>query len=271
MRRVGPRVTPSPQRPGPVRDVSGCAIIVPARLASTRFPRKLLHEIRGKPLLLWTADRVRAAAPDMPLWFAVDDERLRTVLDDAGYHVLMTDSAHPTGTDRIAEANRTISAEYVINVQADEPMVTKEQIDQLAHLIRRDEVMATLGAPVTNPADFTDPTKAKCVLDAAGHALYFSRAPIPYSRETEGAFDPALGAEPAVLIHLGLYAYRGDFLEAFSQLPPGRLEDIEKLEMLRALEYGYRIAVGVTEDASVGIDTRAQADAFEALVERLGR
>jgi len=255
----------------PVPDASGYAIIVPARLASTRFPRKLLHAIRGKPLLLWTADRVRAAAPDVPLWFAVDDERLRTVLDDAGYQVLMTDPAHSTGTDRIAEANRTIGAEYVINVQADEPMVTGEQIGQLARLIRDDEVMATLGTPVTNPDDFTDPTKAKCVLDAAGHALYFSRAPIPYPRETEGAFDPTLATESAVLIHLGLYAYRGDFLDAFSQLPPGRLEEIERLEMLRALEYGYRIAVGVTGDASVGIDTRAQADAFEARLKQLDR
>jgi len=259
-------VTPSRQTPGPLPDASGAAIIVPARLASTRFPRKLLHEIRGKPLLLWTADRVRTAAPELPLWFAVDDQRLRNVLDEAGYQVLMTDPAHRTGTDRIAEANRTIGAEYVINVQADEPMVTGEQIRQLARLIRGDEVMATLGTALVNPTDFTDPTKAKCVLDSAGHALYFSRAPIPYPRETEGGFDPALGSVSAVLIHLGLYAYRGDFLDVFSQLPPGRLEEIEKLEMLRALEYGYRIAVGVTDDASVGIDTRAQADAFEAHV-----
>jgi len=247
-------------------DASGCAIIVPARLASTRFPRKLLHEIGGKPLLLWTADRVRAVAPEFPLWFAVDDERLRTVLRAAGFHVLMTDVAHSTGTDRLAEANRTIGAEYVINVQADEPMVTGEQIRQLAALIRGDEVMATLGTALNNPTDFTDSTKAKCVLDAAGHALYFSRAPIPYPRETDGAFEASLGAEPSVLIHVGLYAYRGSFLEVFSRLPTGRLEQIEKLEMLRALEHGYPIAVGITADASVGIDTRAQADAFESQI-----
>ncbi|MGA1238742.1 MAG: cytidylyltransferase domain-containing protein, partial [Limisphaerales bacterium] len=100
------------------------AIIVPARVASTRFPQKLLHEVRGKPVILWTAERIRSEAPEFPLWFAVDNDRLLDLLKGAGFEAVMTDVGHSCGTDRIAEANRTIGAEYVINVQADEPMVT---------------------------------------------------------------------------------------------------------------------------------------------------
>jgi 3-deoxy-manno-octulosonate cytidylyltransferase (CMP-KDO synthetase) len=249
----------------------GTAIVVPARLASSRFPEKLLHEVRGKPIVLWTADRVRSEAPEFPLWFAVGDERLRAVLEGAGYRTIMTDPAHACGTDRIAEANRTICAEFVINVQADEPLVTGEQIRQLDRLIRHaDTVMATLTTPLADAAQLADPNVVKCVCDEAGRALYFSRAPIPYFRDTAGVLDPALSTEGVVLTHLGLYAYRRGFLEAFSHMPPGRLEGIEKLEMLRALERGHDITVGISRDALIGIDTRAQADAFEAAIGKGG-
>lgn len=245
---------------------SSFAIIVPARVASTRFPNKLLHPVRGKAVILWTAERIRAEAPEFPLHFAVDNESLRRLLEAAGFHALMTDPAHTCGTDRIAEANRQLGARFVINVQADEPLVTGAQIRQLAELIQRDVEMATLGTPLKYDRDFLNPNHVKCVCDAAGRALYFSRAPIPHFRDRHGAFDAKVAASVPVLIHLGLYAYQAAFLERFSQLPPGRLEQVEKLEMLRVLEAGGRIQVGVTHDALIEIDTPQQAAEFEAVV-----
>ena len=239
------------------------AIIVPARLASTRFPQKLLHEVMGKPVLLWTAARIRTEAPEFPLYFAVDSEMLRDLLENAGYQAIMTDPTHACGTDRIAEANRFLQAEYVINVQGDEPTVTGEQIRQLAALIAGDVAMATLGTPLRAEADYFNPNHVKLVCDAKGHAIYFSRAPIPYFRDSNGAFNVVAATQCPVLIHLGLYAYRGDFLEAFSKMPPGKLEELEKLEMLRVLERGYRIAVGISDDFLIEIDTLQQAREFE--------
>jgi 3-deoxy-manno-octulosonate cytidylyltransferase (CMP-KDO synthetase) len=246
-----------------------CAIIVPARLASTRFPQKLLYEVMGKPVILWTAERIRREAPEFPLYFAVDGTILRDLVEDAGYEAITTDPSHACGTDRIAEANRLLRAEYVINVQGDEPTVTGEQIRHLATLIERDVAMATLGTPLRAEEDYFNPHHVKMVCDREGNAIYFSRSPIPYFRDSNGAFDPVAAAHCPVLIHLGLYAYRGDFLEAFSTMPPGKLEDLEKLEMLRVLEHGYRIAVGVSDDFLIEIDTVQQAREFEQfLMER---
>jgi 3-deoxy-manno-octulosonate cytidylyltransferase (CMP-KDO synthetase) len=242
------------------------AIIVPARVASTRFPKKLLHPVRGKPVILWTAERIRSEAPEIPLHFAVDNEELLGLLRDAGFEALLTNPSHTCGTDRIAEANRRIGAAFVVNVQADEPLVTGRQIRQLADLVQQDVEMATLGTPLKYERDFLNPNHVKCVCDARGRALYFSRAPIPHFRDTNGAFQAELAAGVPVLIHLGLYAYPAAFLERFSQLPPGKLEQIERLEMLRVLEAGGRIQVGVTHDALIEIDTPQQAADFEAAV-----
>jgi 3-deoxy-manno-octulosonate cytidylyltransferase (CMP-KDO synthetase) len=244
------------------------AIIVPARVASTRFPQKLLHPVRGKPVLLWTADRIRTEAPEFPLWFAVDSEPLRKLLADAGYQVVMTDPAHSCGTDRIAEANRSIRADCVINVQADEPLVTGTQIRKLAELIASDCEMATLGTPLKYERDYTNPNHVKLICDRRGRAIYFSRAPIPYFRDTQGMFDAERAAQIPVLIHLGLYAYKAAFLARFAKMPPGLLEQAEKLEMLRALEQGCPIAVGITTDALIEIDTLEQAAEFEAVVKQ---
>ncbi|RME69062.1 MAG: 3-deoxy-manno-octulosonate cytidylyltransferase [Verrucomicrobia bacterium] len=238
------------------------AIIVPARLASTRFPRKLLHEVHGKPIIVWTAERVRREAPEFPLYFAVDDPSLRDALASAGFDSIMTSPEHACGTDRIAEANREIGAEIVLNVQADEPLTTGGQIRQMHQLIQQDVELATLGSPLESEADFLNPNHVKCVCDRRGRALYFSRAPMPHFRDGGGRFDPALAATVPVLIHLGLYAYRADFLAKFSSLPQGPLEQIERLEMLRVLENGYRIQVGVSQQALIEIDTPEQAQQF---------
>ena len=242
------------------------AIIVPARMAATRFPKKLLHNVRGKPVILWTAERIRSEAPEFPLYFAVDNEELKVILEGAGFDVMMTDVGHTCGTDRIAEANRTIGADPVINVQGDEPMITGGQIRQLAQLINGDVEMATLGTPLVHESDYFNSNHVKCICDRNGRALYFTRAPIPYFRDRNGAFDEAAAAAIPVMIHIGIYAYKAAFLDKFSDMVPGRLERVEKLEMLRVIESGYRIQIGVTNDICVEIDTVEQAAEFEAVV-----
>ena len=242
------------------------AIVVPARLASMRFPRKLLYEIKGKPLLLWTAERIASQVPNLPLYFAVDEPALGDLLAAQGYESILTSREHPCGTDRIAEANDRIGADYVINVQADEPMVTKGQIETLASLIRGGGDMATLAVPFRREEDFNDYNKVKVVLDEKDRALYFSRSPIPFAREHKGFVDAAWLKKNNALWHLGLYAYSAEFLNKFRNLSPGRLEKIEKLEQLRALENGFTIAVGITEEGSLGVDTPEDAAAFEALL-----
>ena len=239
------------------------AIIVPCRLESTRFPRKLLHPIRGKPLVLWVAERIATQAPDFPLWFAVDHESLAECIEGAGFRAIMTDANHPSGTDRIAEANRTVRASYVLNVQADEPLVTAGQIKALAQLIQGDCPMATLCTPFKRAVDFSNTNQVKVAMTQTGRALYFSRSSMPHSRDLGLTVDDAWVAANPCFKHLGLYAYWADFLEKFVALPPGRLEQIEKLEQLRALENGYPIAIGVTDDPTIGVDTPEDAQRFE--------
>ena len=242
------------------------AIIVPCRLESTRFPRKLLHPIQGKPLVLWVAERITAQAPGYPLWFAVDHELLATCLEGAGFRAIMTDAGHPSGTARIAQANRTVRASYVLNVQADEPLVSTGQLQTLVRLIQGDCPMATLATPFKRVVDFYNTNQVKVVMSSTGRALYFSRSRMPYSRDLGLTVDDAWVAANPCFKHLGLYAYRADFLEKFVALPPGQLEQIEKLEQLRALENGYPIAIAVTEDPSLGVDTPEDAKKFEAML-----
>ncbi len=253
------------------------AILVPARLASTRLHKKMLHAIQGKPLLQCVAERIRDEVPEIPLYFAVDDERLRELIAQSGFEAIMTDSSHTCGTDRIAEANRTVQAENVINVQGDQALVTGAQIRSLLELIEGDADMATLGTPLEVYAKFNkrsvdkvykNPGDVKLVCDRNGNAIYFSRAPIPYFRDSGGAYEAAQADACPVLIHLGLYAYKAGFLEYFASLAPGNLETVERLEMLRATEHGYRIAVGISDDPYIEIDTLEQARDFEQYLEK---
>lgn len=244
------------------------AIVAPARLASTRFPEKLLYPINGKPLILWVAERIRDQAPGIPAYFAVDDEKLRTVVEDAGFQAIMTRGDHQSGTDRIAEANEKIGADVVINVQADEPMVAASQIKALADFMEGGATMATLATPFRTRKDFLDPNQVKVVMNEASDALYFSRAPIPYFRDGFAGFDDEWVLSNPTFRHLGLYAYRADFLRKFCELPQGKLEVIEKLEQLRVLENGIGIKVGLTDELSIGIDTAEDVAAFEAYVNR---
>ncbi|MBL00648.1 MAG: 3-deoxy-manno-octulosonate cytidylyltransferase [Opitutales bacterium] len=240
------------------------SIIVPARLASTRFPRKLLFEVRGKPIILWTAERIRKVAPEFPLYFAVDDDALERCLSEAGFAAVRTRAEHPSGTDRLAEANADVGASEVINVQGDEPLVTGEQIRALAAGLEGEAAIATLAVPFVRPQDFANPNQVKVVRDHKGYALYFSRSPMPFVRDTGGQVDAAWLAQNRCFRHLGLYAYKAGFLSAFSSLKPGLLEQVEKLEQLRAMEHGYRINVGITDQATIGIDTPEDIADFEA-------
>lgn len=243
------------------------AIIVPCRLESTRFPRKLLHEIKGKPLLRWVAERIAREAPEFPLWFAVDDELLRECVTRAGFRAVMTSTTHQSGTDRIAEANRTVKADYVINVQADEPLVSAGQLRALANLVQGRIPMATLATRFKRVVDFYNANQVKVTVRADGRALYFSRSRLPFSRDLGLTIDDAWVADNPCLKHLGLYAYHADLLERFAALPLGRYEQIEKLEQLRVLENGYDILVGITDDPSIGVDTPEDAKRFEQALE----
>jgi 3-deoxy-manno-octulosonate cytidylyltransferase (CMP-KDO synthetase) len=241
------------------------AIIVPCRLESTRFPRKLLHKIKGKPLVLWVAERIKTVAPEFPLWFAVDDELLAAPLRAAGFQTILTSVAHQSGTDRLAEANRTVRAAKIINVQADEPLVTGAQIRRLAELIAGPAAMATLATPFKRAEDFANPNQVKVVFAPGGgwRSLYFSRSPMPFARDLGGKVDDAWVAANPCYKHLGLYAYKAELLEQFAALPPGRYERIEKLEQLRVLENGYEIGCDVTDDPGIGVDTPEDAVKFE--------
>ncbi len=228
-------------------------IVVPARLESVRFPKKLLADANGKPLIIRTAERICEQVPEFELYFAVDGNELKNVLEASGHQVILTNPDLPSGTDRIAEANQVLKKNLVINVQADEPLVDREHILMLAEaLYCKDVLISTLASPFKSEDDFLDPNQVKVVLDGKGNALYFSRATIPYPREKkipkkEKNFNIGLK-------HLGLYGYKKEFLEDFTFNQQGNLEKIEKLEQLRALELGYRIAVRITNKLSLGVD-----------------
>ncbi len=228
-------------------------IIVPARLASIRYPEKLLAEVDGVPLILLTARRLREIAPEFEIFFAVDGEILSKVLKEDGFEAITTDPNLASGTDRIATANKKLGRDFVINVQADEPMVERFHLQSLIEGIdNAQKSMSTLATPFANEEDFYDPNQVKVVVDQEGRALYFSRAPIPHSREhAKGEFSLI---DPIPLKHLGMYAYEKNFLQSFVNSPPGKLEKTEKLEQLRTLEMGLPIAVSIVERGTVGID-----------------
>lgn len=242
------------------------AIIVPARLASTRFPNKLLHNIQGRSLIIHVAERIRSQVQDIPLFFAVEDTLLEDELTRNGFQCLMTSNHHTSGTDRLAEANRTIRARKIINIQGDEPLVTEAQIRRLAGLLENGNQMGTLATVFVDPKDFENPNQVKVVLDSKGHALYFSRAAIPYFRQSQGSPTQSDMVHHLCYRHLGMYSYRADFLESFSSLAPGKLEQLERLEQLRAIENGIPIAVSITADPSIGVDTLEDAADFEKLL-----
>ena len=187
---------------------------------------------------------------------ATDDQRIAQAVKNFGGEVVMTSSAHPTGTDRLAEAAQPLAADIIVNVQGDLPFFPPRMVeDALARLQQSPEAaMATVKTPVYESEEFHNPNVVKVVTDRQGYALYFSRSPIPYSRDGVSASQDE-GAEILAYRHIGLYVYRQDFLLTFASLPPTPLEETEKLEQLRALECGYKICVTQTERPTIEVDT----------------
>jgi len=230
--------------------------IIPARYSSTRLPGKPLLDATGKPLIQYVVENVRKARRIEAVYVATDDERIKQAVEEFGCEAIMTRPDHPSGTDRLAEAAQILNLDeddVIVNVQCDEPEIDPNHIDLLVSLlINSDAPMATLAAPI-DERSANSPNNVKVVLSQSGHALYFSRAKIPFDRDGKGA---------QYLLHVGIYAYRKRFLDKITALEPTPLEQTEKLEQLRALENGFRIAVGVVDSASPGIDTMEDYENF---------
>lgn len=228
--------------------------VIPARYGSMRFPAKMLADLGGKPLFVRTVERARLAGSLDDVLVATDDERIADVARAEGISVCMTSSHHPSGTDRIAEAVRDVDAEILVNVQGDEPFMDPELIDRLVDRMRSEAglEMATAATTIHDAAELYAPSVVKVVCSDAGHALYFSRSLIPFSRDLPA--ESLLGGG-LYQRHLGIYAYRREFLFRLVAQPPHVLETTEKLEQLRALALGARIAVLHTEQPAPGVDT----------------
>lgn len=244
-------------------------IVIPARLASTRLPEKLLLRAGGKSVLQHTYEAASRAACATGVTVAVDDPRLAQEVDAFGGQAMMTNPRHPSGTDRIAEVAALLpAADILINVQGDEPEIDPAAIDLVAGLLQKhpEAAMATVATPIRHASRLSDPGCVKVVIGRDGRALYFSRAAVPHVRD--GITPAVLAAEPPLFWHhVGLYAYRREFLQWFAAEPPGQLEQVEKLEQLRALQAGQPIVVGRVESAAAGIDTLADFEAFRSRIE----
>jgi 3-deoxy-manno-octulosonate cytidylyltransferase (CMP-KDO synthetase) len=238
-------------------------IVIPARLASTRLPRKLLLAKTGKPLIQHTYEAAAKAKRPSGVLVAADSDEIAAAVRGFGGAVEMTSPTCASGTDRVAEiARRRPDVDVFINVQGDEPEIAAQAIDLAVELLESDPtaVMSTLAAPIRAKEKLHDPACVKVVLDDRRRALYFSRAPIPFPRTWD---DSLLTVDPPHFHqHLGLYAYRRDFLLRLAALPQAAIERIESLEQLRVLQAGYEILVGIIDEPTVGIDTPADYQAF---------
>lgn len=238
--------------------------IIPARLQSSRLPRKLLLSVTGKPLLQYVWETACQCPELHDVVIATDSEEIAEVVVKFGGRAELT-GEHDSGTDRIAEVTRRCFShvDAVVNLQGDEPELNPDVITSLVHELKTSNCqMATVAAPMTSPAMVRDPSCVKVVTDVNGRAMYFSRSPIPFSRERsiESWFQ---SDEPTPwMLHVGLYAYRREFLLKLTSMPPSPLEQIEKLEQLRALQCGTSIAVSVINHAAAGIDTPEDYAAF---------
>jgi 3-deoxy-manno-octulosonate cytidylyltransferase (CMP-KDO synthetase) len=238
--------------------------IIPARYASTRFPGKPLHLIAGKPLIQHVAERCQKAKSLSEVIVATDDTRIWEIVQNF-CRVEMTRPDHPSGSDRIAEVVRRGDYEAVINIQGDEPLIDPAVIDAVAGALAGAE-MSTAATRLRHPGEFENPNVVKVVVNAAGHALYFSRRTIPYVRAAaSGSVSEQLAAFP-FLKHLGIYGYRRATLLRLVGYPVAPLEQAEQLEQLRALHHGIALAVVTVDYDSIGVDVPADARRVESLL-----
>ncbi|MCI0468663.1 MAG: 3-deoxy-manno-octulosonate cytidylyltransferase [Nitrospirae bacterium] len=238
-------------------------VIIPARFDSTRFPGKPLCILKGKPLIQHVYEGVQGSKGVKDIFVATDSKEIYERVAGFGGKAVMTSRSHQSGTDRIGEAVSRLqgdgynidAGDIIINVQGDEPMVRPEMVEGLIKLMGdKRAAIGTLAKRISDDMEITNPNVVKVVFNEDGFALYFSRAPIPYHREC---------AYNMYFKHIGIYSYRRDVLTAFSKMSPTRLEQIEKLEQLRALERGCMIKVGITEVETIGVDTPQDMERVE--------
>jgi 3-deoxy-manno-octulosonate cytidylyltransferase (CMP-KDO synthetase) len=240
-------------------------IVIPARYRSSRLPGKPLLRETGKYLIQHVYERACQAKRADAVIVATDDPRIVAAVESFGGKVRLTRRDHPSGTDRVAEVAAQLDADVIVNLQGDEPLIEPATLDLLPAMLAQnpDANVATLAVPITSLEQWRNPHCVKVVCDAKGRALYFSRSPIPFVRDGQ----PDLAAKPpCCLQHLGLYAYRREFLLRLSKSPPSPLEQLEKLEQLRVLALGHRIQVGIVAQASIGVDTREDYERFIQLI-----
>lgn len=236
--------------------------VIPARYASTRLPGKPLKDIAGKPMVCRVYDRAAQAGKVSDTLVATDDVRILNAVQEHGGRAMMTRKDHPTGTDRLAEvASSHPEADLIVNVQGDEPLIEPSLIDRLVDVFEEepDLPMATVMTKITDEEEQRNPNNVKVVTNKDGYALYFSRSLLPYPRH----------AGCPVYKHIGIYAYRRDFLLRYAAMAPTPLETAESLEQLRALENGYRIKVVETEAQFVGVDTAEDLEKVNAIYRQL--
>jgi 3-deoxy-manno-octulosonate cytidylyltransferase (CMP-KDO synthetase) len=249
--------------------LAAATVVIPARFGSSRFPAKILASETGKPLVQHVVDRVRRCKLVRDILVATDDPRIVAALRPFATRCVMTSPAHQSGTDRVAEVTRGLpdDVEIVVNVQGDEPEIEPETVDALVDRLQShpSDDMATAATPFPAGEDAANPNLVKVVSSPEGRAIYFSRSAIPFHRD-----PPAGGGRPAYHLHLGVYAYRREFLLEFASWPPTPLEVTEKLEQLRALEHGRSIFVLSVSRATHGIDTPEQYAEFVKRVQVSG-
>jgi len=242
--------------------------IIPARYASTRFPGKPLALLGDRPMISWAWERASACFSDLVV--ATDDQRILETVEGFGGKAMMTSDRHRTGTERCAEALEAYvqktgrEVTHVVNIQGDEPLLMSRQLEDVKDCLLEDGTqVATLIQAITDPADLQNPNVVKVVTDRQSRALYFSRLPVPYARDT----DPALllGSK-RYFRHIGLYGYRADVLRMLVKLPPSPLEQAESLEQLRWLEHGTEIRTRITSGTMPGVDTPDDLDHLRTLI-----
>jgi 3-deoxy-manno-octulosonate cytidylyltransferase (CMP-KDO synthetase) len=243
-------------------DAPNILLVIPARYASSRFPGKPLAPIAGKPMIQHVVEHVRQASLPSRIIVATEDDRIKHAVEAFGGEAVITRPDHRTGTDRIAEVATHIPADIYINVQGDEPLIDSGTVDAVAAAMVEDQTiqLATPCSAITQANEIMDPNVVKVVLDFDSQALYFSRAPVPWVRDTG---DHVVARHWK---HIGLYGYRRDALLEFPTLPPGELERVEQLEQLRWLENGFRIHVVETSYNAISVDVPADVERVEKLL-----
>ena len=225
--------------------------MIPARYGATRFPAKLMQDLCGKPVIVHTYERVADTRLFDEVYVVTDDDHIEKAIREVGGKVIRSKKEHNSGSDRLAEASRDLDVDIIVNVQGDEPFTDKENLQKVIDIFVKDLTksiaVASLMERITDPDDIANPNNVKVVVNRFGEALYFSRNVIPFPR------DP--NTKVSYYKHIGIYAYRKEALQQFTELPPSLLEETEKLEQLRYLENGFKIRLALTDIPTIGIDT----------------